>query len=256
MTTVPRDPPEPPQRGMGSAGGMGGAGGAGGPEDESAPRPGPRRPAVAVIDDDTVIREGLALLLPDVDVLLTARHLGEFEALVPRAGPVDVVLVDLSLTGLEADGVPQGRRAVRRLREQGWRCLIYTGERRLLVLAGCLAEGARGIVHKTESTRALRDAIGKVADGGFVLSPAVTGLADAVSQIGRLPTLTERQQQVLSGRARGEPFREIAERLYITRKTAEEHMSTVAAKFADYLRTHSPADLERELGLAPGDLMR
>lgn len=214
-----------------------------------------RRPTVAVIDDDTVIREGLPLLLPGVEVVLTARHLDEFDARAPRAGVIDVVLLDLNLAGLGGGGRPHGRRAVEDLHGRGHRCLIFTNERRLLVLAGCLAAGARGLVHKAEPTGRLQEAVERVAAGGVVLSTAVTGLAEAVSRAGRLPALTERQRQVLGARARGEPFRDIADRLYITNRTAEEHMSAVAAKFADYLRTHSPADLERELGLAPGDLM-
>ncbi|AEH11692.1 hypothetical protein FsymDg_4443 [Candidatus Protofrankia datiscae] len=32
-------------------------------------------------------------------------------------------------------------------------------------------------------------------------------------------------------------------------------MSAVARKFSAYLRDHSPADLERELGIGPGDFM-
>jgi hypothetical protein len=36
---------------------------------------------------------------------------------------------------------------------------------------------------------------------------------------------------------------------------AHEHMSAVTVKFADYLRTNSATDLERDLGLAQGDLL-
>ena len=70
-----------------------------------------------------------------------------------------------------------------------------------------------------------------------------------------LPSLTQRQRQILSARARGEKFESIGRRLFITKKVAEEHWSIIAKKFAEFLHDHSPADLERLLGLEPGDLV-
>lgn len=101
----------------------------------------------------------------------------------------------------------------------------------------------------------LLDAVHTVRAGGLVLTTAVAGLAEVVTRTGGIPDLTDRQREILRSRARGETFRSIAGRLYITKKTAEDHMSAVAVKLAHYLREHSPADLERELGLGPGDLM-
>jgi len=90
--------------------------------------------------------------------------------------------------------------------------------------------------------------IAAVAAGEVVITTALTGLAEAVERRGSVPELTERQVQVLRGRARGEPFKTIASRLDISRKTAEEHMAAVTLRFSTYLRTHSPGDLERHLG--------
>ncbi|MFD0538368.1 hypothetical protein ACFQY7_36275 [Actinomadura luteofluorescens] len=59
---------------------------------------------------------------------------------------------------------------------------------------------------------------------------------------------------MLAARARGESFRGIARRLFITEKTASGYMDQVKHKFAAYLREHSPADLERALGLEPAGL--
>jgi DNA-binding NarL/FixJ family response regulator len=123
------------------------------------------------------------------------------------------------------------------------------------VLAGCLAAGASGIVHKAEPIAALRTAISRVASGEFVITQALVGLAELVERLGELPTLSPRQREVLSARARGESFRSIAQRLFISPRVAEEYMAVVTAKFADFLRDHSAADLERLLGLAPGDLL-
>jgi two-component system nitrate/nitrite response regulator NarL len=152
-------------------------------------------------------------------------------------------------------GVRQGATAVAAVAAAGYRVLIYTNERRRAVLVACLAAGASGVVHKAEPIAELREAITAVAHGEIVITPALVGLAELAERRGGLPTLSPRQRQVLSARARGEPFQSIADRLYISRKTTEEHMAIVTAKFADYLHDHSAADLERQLGFAPGDVL-
>ncbi|MGW4813027.1 LuxR C-terminal-related transcriptional regulator [Kitasatospora cineracea] len=201
------------------------------------------------MDDDTVIREGLPYLLPELRVVLAVSSVQELLAARPAA---DVVLLDLVLTGTGRTGVRQGAAAVEAVVAAGRRVLIYTNERRREVLVGCMAAGARGVVHKAEPLPALAGAVAEVAADRMVITQALVGLAERRCW---LPSLTDRQHEVLSARARGEAFRSIAERLFISKKTAEEHMSVVTAKFADFLRDHSPADLERELGLGPGDLL-
>lgn len=116
--------------------------------------------------------------------------------------------------------------------------------------------GAGGVVHKTQPLQALADAVTAVHSGQTVITPALTGLAEAVDRYGHLPALSPRQRQVLAGRARGQSFRRIASDLGISEKMAHEHMGAVTTKFAEYLRTHSAADLERALGLARGDLLQ
>lgn len=217
------------------------------------PDPGPDvGVCVAVVDDDTIIREGLPHLLPDLRVTLAVSSVEELLAARPRT---DVVLLDLVLTGTGRTGVRQGAVAVEAVARAGYRVLIYTNERRREVLVGCMAAGAHGVIHKAEPLAALAAAVAEVADGRVVITQALVGLAELAERRGGLASLTPRQREVLSARARGETFRGIAERLFISKKTAEEHMAVVTAKFAGFLRDHSPADLERELGLGPGDLL-
>lgn len=221
---------------------------------DAAPHPGSRRPRVAVIDDDTLVREAVALRLPDIEVVVQAADLRSFHAAaVPPAG-VDVVLLDLRLSGPDGAGV-QGRTAVSELAGAGYRVLIYTNDRRPVVLAGCLAAGALGLVHKTEPIGALRSAIDVVVGDGHRISTEVAGVAEVLAHRGLLPSLPPRQVEVLQGRARGETFASIARRLHLSERTVESYMREVGLKFADYLATHSAADLERELGLAPEDLL-
>lgn len=207
------------------------------------------------VDDDTLIREGVARLLTGLDVVATFARV---EALLDARPVVDVVLLDLKIPATLAAsqfGTLQGLRGVAAVVQAGYRVLIYTNERRREVLAGCLAEGAHGVVHKSEPLPAIVEAARKVAGGQIVITTALAGLAEVVQRRGSMAVLSPRQLDVLRGRARGESFKSIGARLYIAPKTAEEYMCHVNRRFAAYLRDHSAADLEHLLGVGPGDLL-
>jgi len=146
-------------------------------------------------------------------------------------------------------------RGVQAVTNAGYRTLIYTNEQRRSVLAVCLAAGANGVIFKTSTLQALREAVTVVAGGGSVIPTALAGMVEKYSTQGHLGRLSPRQLEVLRARARGEPFKSIARRLGIDQRTVEDHMYAVTGRFAGYLRTHSLADLEHELGIAPRDLL-
>lgn len=208
-------------------------------------------PRVALVDDTTVARMGLPALLTDFPFV---GIYPDSEALLRERPEADVLILDLNLSRPGHVTVRQGVEAVTACAEAGYRVCVYTVERRRFLLLRCLQAGASGIVHKTDATETLADALVQVAAGSIVITPTLAGLAELADHRHQLPALTPRQREVLSGRARGEPFRSIARRLYITEKTAQEHWSAVTEKFAAYLRAHSAADLERLLGLDHGTL--
>src|SRR5690349_23209014 len=98
--------------------------------------------------------------------------------------------------------------------------------------------GARGYVTKTISGPELADAVKRVADGDAVFSPRLAGFVlDAFA--GGLPErevdpqldqLTAREREVLRHIARGYLYKEIAQRLSISTKTVEAHVSAVLRK--------------------------
>ena len=97
--------------------------------------------------------------------------------------------------------------------------------------------GARGYVTKTVSAEELVNAIRRVADGDAVFSPKLAGFVlDAFASIPVAPIdsdldqLTGREREVLQHVARGYTYKEIAERLFISVKTVETHVSAVLRK--------------------------
>ncbi len=207
---------------------------------------------VAVVDPHTLARTALPLVLPEFTFT------GAFETadgLLDAAPVAQVVLMEVHRRAVAHPPLLAWTGAVERMVAGGYRVCIHTFERSRVVLLGCLAAGATAIVHKSDSLDDLRAAIRAAAAGELLVTASLTGLAELAHGRQAMPALTERQRMVLSARARGEKFDSIARRLFISRKVAEEHWAVVARKFAGFLRDHSPADLERLLGLDPSDLV-
>lgn len=80
------------------------------------------------------------------------------------------------------------------------------------------------------------------------------GLAELLDRHQAFPELTTRQQ-VLSARARGESFTQLATRLYISVDTAKDHIQAVNRHLACYLQGATAAELAHQLRIAPGDLV-
>lgn len=210
------------------------------------------RPRVLLVEDLAVMRHGFALCHPTLDVVGTFDSTEE----LLDAGPLEADLIVLDLQLRTPDGNQhQGTEAVEKVAELGIPICLYTSESRRLVLARCLRAGAQGVVHKQEPLDEATRAFHAVAAGATCVTGSLLGLAELLERSGDLPDLSPRQRQVLAARARGEKWDSIARRLYITPSVAREHMDAVNRKLADHLQSASPADLERALGLAPGDLL-
>lgn len=212
------------------------------------------RTRVVVIDDSTVIRGGFATVHPDLDVVATYASVEDFEA-----DPVacDVVVLDLLLRGPQgaSSTTKQGRTAIRALRARGLPVCLYSDERRAIVLALCLRAGAQGVVHKSDPPAVTVGAVEDVRRGQVVVTQSLVGLTELLDRRGAKLDLSARQRQVISGRARGRHWADIASSLFITEDTAREHYQVACRKLRDYLEHSSAGDIERAVGLTPGDVL-
>lgn len=213
------------------------------------------RVRVVVVDDSTVIRGGFATVHPELEVVATYAGVEELEAAPPP--DCDVVVLDLLLRGPHgvASSRKQGRAAIRALEALGRPVCLYTDERRALVLALCLHAGADGVVHKSDPPEAATRAVQEVAAGRVSVTQSLVGLTELLDRRGAPLDLSPRQRQVISARARGRHWADVAGTLYISEDTAREHYRAACAKLRDYLQHTSPGDVERALGAAPGDVL-
>lgn len=206
-----------------------------------------------VVDDSTVIRNSLLDLLPGLT------SVGSFaaveEMLAAELPDHDLVILDLHLANAGQPEVRQGVAAVRSVTQAGHRVCVYTQEERPFVLASCLMAGARGMVSKASSLEAAEAAFRDVAAGELVAPARVLGLLDVLARRRSLSFIGPRQREVLVGRARGLTYAQLSRKLFLSESTLRGYWRDLTTQICDYLEETSPADIERALGLAPGDLV-
>jgi DNA-binding NarL/FixJ family response regulator len=201
---------------------------------------------VLIVDDQTVVREGLAAILStdeEIKVVGLAADGREALDLVPEAQP-DVVLMDLKMPVLN------GVQATQRLRQ------AYP-QVRVLVLTTYVADewvfdairaGAVGYLMKDTRRDDLIAAVKGTAEGKSYLDPAIAGrvMQQAVSSSPasapsepQTEALTERELQILHLLAQGYSNPEIAQRLHLARGTVRNYVSVVLQKLGVSDRTQA-----------------
>jgi DNA-binding NarL/FixJ family response regulator len=172
----------------------------------------------------------------ELTVVGDAASVAEAVEVIAREDP-DVVLLDVHMP----DG--GGVRVIQRVAgtQPAVRFLALSVSDAAEDVIAVIRAGARGYVTKTISGAELVDAIRRVADGDAVFSPRLAGFVlDAFADTARAPEpsandaqldqLTAREREVLQHIARGYMYKEIAQRLGISVKTVEAHVSAVLRK--------------------------
>ncbi|MEV6349019.1 response regulator transcription factor [Actinoplanes sp. NPDC051851] len=188
---------------------------------------------VVVADDQTAVREGLALmlsLLDDVAVVGEAADGDQAVELVARERP-DIVLMDLRMP--RVDGVT----ATARIRESHpeTRVVVLTTFADDEHILGALRAGAVGYLTKDAGRAQIAQAVRAAALGQSVLDPRVQQrLVAAAGQASwkkrDISDLTPREAEVLRLIAAGLSNREIAKRLFVTEVTVKSHVNRLFAK--------------------------
>jgi DNA-binding NarL/FixJ family response regulator len=200
---------------------------------------------VAIVDDQTLMRQGLRKLLElaaDIQVVADAADGAEAIATIPRARP-DVVLLDVRM--------PRGSgidvlRALRRENILPPTILLTTFDDDAALLEG-IREGARGFLLKDVSLADLTGAIRAVAAGGTLMRPAVTDrVLRAAAHVERTfeasedpERLSRREVETLRLMAGGHSNRDIARALGTTEGTVKNHVSSILLKLGVKSRTQA-----------------
>ncbi len=196
---------------------------------------GPVRTSVVIVDDHQLFRAGVRAELDGlVDVREEAASVEEAVRVILQHEP-DVVLLDVHMPG--GGGVEVIRRVA--AERPGQRFLALSVSDAPEDVIAVIRAGARGYVTKTIAGPELAEAVDRVAEGDAVFSPRLAGFVlDAFAGSPEAPApadpeldqLTPREREVLQHIARGYLYKQIAQRLGISAKTVEAHVSSVLRK--------------------------
>jgi DNA-binding NarL/FixJ family response regulator len=198
----------------------------------------PERLRIVIADDQTVVREGLQMVLdvmPDLEVVAVVADGEQALAAVAEHQP-DAILLDLHMPVL--DGVSTTARLTHEYPAVAIVVLTTYADDETIIAA--LRAGARGYLTKNADRREISQALRGAAAGHTILPPEVTAmlLAGTASRQEAKPAasvelpdgLTAREAEVLKLLAAGLSNGEIADELIISEHTVKTHINHVFAK--------------------------
>lgn len=219
--------------------------------------------SILIIDDHPLFREGLKAIIERdsrFEVVGEAGNGREGLQMTKKLKP-DMIIVDISLP--DRSGI-QLTREIRTLLSTT-RILIVSMHSKIDYIAEAFQAGATGYVVKESASERLLQGLESVARGDYFLDSSVSHavvenlmkspLKEAKITDADYDTLTPREQEVMRLLAEGLSSKKVAEKLFISPKTVENHRSNIMNK----LGLHNTIELIRyaaKLGLIDVDLWK
>ncbi len=192
---------------------------------------------IALVDDHSLFRRGMKMLLSsqsDFEVVLEAASGEEFLQAQMQA-EADVVFMDYSMPGI--NGAETTERALAADAELKVISLSMFGDN--AYYSKMVAAGAKGFLLKDSEFEEVLLAVRTVSEGGTYFSPQ---LMESISfsmrmdpysvggEIAEEDRLSEREVEILVGICQGLSTQEIADKLYISKRTVDKHRANILEK--------------------------
>jgi DNA-binding NarL/FixJ family response regulator len=194
---------------------------------------------VLLVDDDPLVRAGLAMIIASASDLLVVGEAGDGLDAVDsvRADRPEVVLMDIRMPRLDGIAATARLRAMPAPPE----VLVLTTFQADAYVLDALRAGASGFLLKDTPPSEILAAIRQVAGGGTTLSPSVartvidhiaqsTGDERRASAEAALAAVSQREREVAVEIGRGRSNAEIAAALFLSEATVKAHVSRLLTR--------------------------
>ncbi len=193
---------------------------------------------IFLVDDHTLFRNGLRGLLnarPDCEVIGEASSGEEFLEKLPEYEQIDIVFMDIAMPGISGD-------------ETTARALEMRPDLKIITLSmfgdedyyyRMVSVGAKGFLLKSSDIDEVTTAIETVANGGSYFSQELLdglmnylqpALQPAPVEIEDEEVLSERELEVLIEICKGLSNQQIADKLFISKRTVDKHRANILDK--------------------------
>jgi DNA-binding NarL/FixJ family response regulator len=188
---------------------------------------------IAIADDHPLVQMGLCHILSnsaDMEIIGSYNNGAELLAGIATSKP-DVLLLDIQMPGQTGDELAE----IISSRYPSVRMLALTNQDNIYYIKAMLHRGATGYILKTAPEEILLDAIRTVHRGEQYLEPVLKEkvIQDALlakKQNRSTPVLTRKELQVLQFIARNLTSQEIADLMYISKRTVDNHRMSLLMK--------------------------
>lgn len=187
---------------------------------------------IIIVDDHQLFRNGLKILLnsiPDLEVVGEASNGEDFLKLI-KTVKADVALMDINMP--EMDGIEATRKGLKIIPAMNVIALSMYGEEEYY--NKMIDAGAKGFLLKDSDISEVRDAILTVVKGGSYFSQEL--LYHVIQKIkhreheSKSANLSKREKEILFKICEGLSNQEIAETLFISKRTVDKHRANLLGK--------------------------
>lgn len=201
-----------------------------------------------IVDDHPLFRGALRQVLCDTrsDIRITeGGSFGELIELIDSGGEVDLILLDLTMPGVQGfSGLMQLRGRYPELP-----VVVVSASEDPGTIRRCLQFGALGFIPKSLPVERIRDAVKSVLRGEVWVPPEIdleSAPSDKVADlVERLATLTPQQMRVLNMLSEGLLNKQIAFKLGVSEATVKAHVSAILQKLGVDSRTQAVIALNK-----------
>lgn len=194
---------------------------------------------VLLVDDHTIVRDSIAVMLAQVHDIQVVGSLSSGEELISKMRDLnpDVVVMDIKMKGIS------GIEATRWVKERNnnVKVILLSMEVKKELVAAGIQSGIDGYLPKDVEKSTLIEAIRVVSKGEKYFNEAITSLvfedfykrevsARQAKQYLQLTDLSKREMEVLQLIALGKADKEVAEQLFISTKTVNTHKMNILNK--------------------------